>query len=76
MQTEAAQGPLAEMQGGLGLQAAAAQLQASEEGEQAGSKGLRAAWSAPRQQVLTQAVPESWQMAAPGQESLPGHDCE
>lgn len=74
--TEAAQGPMAELQGGLGLQAAAAHPQATEGEGQGGSRGLRAAWSAPRQQVLTRAVPDSWQMAAPGKESCPGHGSE
>ena len=64
------------MQGGLGLQAAAAHLQASEGEEQGGSRGLRAAWSAPRPQVLTRAVPVGWLMAVPGKESCPGLEGE
>lgn len=70
------QGPLLQMKCSLGLQAAAAHLQAAGEDAQAHSMGLRAAWSIPRLQLLSQSVPHSWLMPNPGQESRPGAEGE
>ena len=67
------QGPLLQMHGSLGLQAAAAHQQAAEQAE---SLGLRAAWSAPRPQVLSHSVPNSWLLGVPGSESRPGAEGE